>query len=213
MFKKLSELVEAGTIDKEVAEAIDTEISSELSTLRDEAKKYRLEKEELAKAFEEVKTSKEDMSAKLNEFDERIKRAKEEGKSEVARELEAEREKHTTLMENLQKFEQENKKLKVTNAVNEALSSFKVKPDVRQDVATLLSSTVQLAEDGTVQYGDKPLNDGIKEFFEARQSYLEPEGQPGSGAENRGGGTKAPKGNLGGSKEERLAAIKDMINK
>ena len=213
MFKKLSELVESGTIDKAVAEALDTEISAELTTLRDEAKKYRVERDDMTKSFDEVKHAKEDMESKLSDFDDKIKAARLEGKSEIVKELEQEREKQNQLLDNLSKFETENKKLKITNAINEQLGKVKIKADVRSDVEMLLASGANLTDDGVIQYGDKALDEGIKEFFESRQSYLEPVGDPGSGSNNGGGGGGSPKGNFGGDKSERLKAIDEMINK
>ncbi len=212
MFEAIAKLVESNGISKEAAEALNKEVSAKLAELRDEAKKYRIEKEELAKSFDDVKAARDELAEKMKDIDEKINAARNEGKSELVAELEKERTEKAKLHDDLSRFEQENTKLKITNAVNSELGKYKVKSDLRTDAEMVLSSLTKVTENGLV-FGEEgiALEEGVKQYFDSRKSYLEPEGTPGSGSGNQGGsGGNAPK-NMGGSREERVAAIKDMI--
>ncbi len=212
MFEAVKVLLENETISQEVATKLDSEISSKLGELRDEAKANRLEKEELAKSFNEVKKVKDDLEAKVGNIDEKIRLAKEEGKSDIVKVLEQERAEHKTLSDNLASFEKENTKLRINSAVSSELNKYKVKGDLVGDATTVLSGMTRV-EDGNVLFGEDgtTLEDGVKSYFESRQSYLEPQGNGGSGAKGGGGGSQ-PKGNMGGTTTERLSAIQSMID-
>ena len=77
MFKKLQELLEAEKITKELAEELDSEISTVLKAKNDENAKLRVEKKE---ADERLKT---ELDVKVQEYEAKLKEAKKEGKAEV----------------------------------------------------------------------------------------------------------------------------------
>ena len=81
MFKKLQELLEAGKIDKEVAESIDAEISIVTKKANDENAKLRVENKELK---ESVSVERE---ALKTEYEQKLKEAKESANAEVAKEF------------------------------------------------------------------------------------------------------------------------------
>jgi len=187
MFKKLGELLEAGKIDKEVADALDAEISGSLKELRDESASWRVKYQDLNKSFESVSKTKEDLEAKLSNFDEAIKKAKEEGKSELVTELEAQRQEMQTLQDNLTSIQEQNKALKVESALTSGLSKYDV---VDSDlVGNYIKGLVELDGDA-LKYKDGEnslaLDDGLKKFFEDKPHLLKSQGNGGSGAGNGG---------------------------
>lgn len=189
MFKAVQALLEAGKIDKEVAESLDSEISKALRVLRDENAKLRNEKKELSQSLEEVSSSKAKLDEQLKSLDERIAKAKEEGKAELVAQLEAERNEKGELQARLAEIEAKNKELAKQNALQAALSKFDViDPEV---IATVLATKVEPTENG-VKYrdGDNILDveAGLKKFFEAKPHLLKSKGNPGSGAGGTGGG-------------------------
>ena len=211
MFKKVEELLESESITKEVAEALDSEIGTALSALRDESKGFREERDTLLKSFEEVTKHKEELDSKLNNYDEKIKAAKDEGKSELTKQLEDERLAHTKLIDTLSSVEQENSRLKVSNAVSEQLAKYNIKKDLVGDAKTVLQGFIVAGEDG-LKFGDgKSVEEGIKEYFDSRTSFLEPQGEPGSGAGGNGGSGHSNKMDMTGSKESRLQSIENML--
>ena len=188
MFNALSTLLESNTITPEVAEALDNEISGELKKLRDESSGLRVKNKELTSSFEEITGAKTALEAQLSDFDEKIKLAKDEGKGEVVKQLEAERQKQDELMKSLSGFEKENTRLKIANAVSTELSKYDVKSDLRGDAEVVLRSMVAINENG-IAFGDGlSIEDGVKGYFETRGSYLKPLGDGnGSGAQGAGG--------------------------
>jgi len=191
MFKAIAALLEAGKIGKEDAEALDAEVSKALKDLRDESAKLRNEKKELAQSLEEVKGSKEQLAKQVENLDERIKKAKEEGKSELVTQLEAERAEKETLKASLEEIERKNRALTAQSALQSALSKFEViDGDV---VGAVLLPNLEVTDSG-VKYKDGEnvldVEEGLKKFFEAKPHLLKSKGQPGSGAGAGGeGGT------------------------
>jgi hypothetical protein len=189
MFKIIKDLLEAGKIDKEAAEAIDKEVSKELKTLRDEAASYRTKHKEAVSALEEVKTSKEQLEEKLKGIDEQIAKAKEEGKSELVSQLEAQKAESEKLKESLAAIEASNRKLRAQNALIDALGEYDVID--REVVSAVLERHVAVDDDG-VKYKNGetvlPIADGLKQFFEAKPHLLKPKGVPGSGSGSGGNG-------------------------
>ncbi len=214
MFEAVKALLENDTITKEVAESLDAEINSKLTGLRDEAKKYRLEKDEIVKSFEDIKSSNDDMKIKIADVDKQIETARNEGKAELVTQLESERQNHVKLSDQLSVFEKENKSLKITNAVNDEMSKYKVKSDLVGDARTVLSGLTRVTDDGIV-FGENgtSVEEGVKAYFETRGSFIEPQGEAGSGSQNSGGSGNTVKGNMGGSRDERLSAINNMMEK
>jgi chromosome segregation ATPase len=212
MFKKIEELVESGAIQKEAAEALDAEIQTELSTLRAEAKGYRVERDELAKSFESAKQAKEQLEAKTADIDKQIESAKEAGKAELVTVLQAERAKNEELVGTVSQMEKVNTELRVSNAIASELGKYQVKKEAFADVQELLRLKA-VADNETVKIGDKPIDEGIKHFFESRKTYLEPVGGAGSGSGGTGGSGSVPnKGDLGGDMEARTAAIQAKLD-
>ena len=185
MFKKLQQLLEAGKLSQELAEEIDGEISTSLKSLRDENASWRVKYNDLNKNYEAISQTKEDLESKLSSFDDAIKKAKEEGKSELVKELESLRQETQKLQENLASIEAQNKALKVENALSAELGKYEV---IDADVLTsVLKSAVVLDKDSLkFKDGDAllALEDGIKMFFEKKPHLLKPKGNSGSGAGN-----------------------------
>ena len=61
--------------------------------------------------------------------------------------------------------------------------------------------------------GDLSIEDGVKDFFENRKSYLEATGGQGSGSGGQGGSGGNSKGSFGGDPKEMVNAVRDMIGK
>jgi len=207
MFNKVKELLEANKIDNEVATILDSEIQAELKKLRDEAKQYRLEKEELAKSFDEIVKSKEAIESKVADIDKKIAQAKEEGKAELVKTLEAEKQANQELQANIQQLQQANIDLKLTNAITGELSKYNIKKDVVEDLGLLLKSKISVGDDGSVD----GVGDIVKTFLDERPTYLAPTTNGGTGAGSNGNAGNGSVGNLGGSTSERIAAIKQRI--
>lgn len=203
MFDKIKELLEAGKISQEVAQELDGEVSKALKELRDENAKYRTKAKELSQALEEVTGSKEELQKQLESLDERIAKAKEEGKQELAHRLEAERAEKDKLKATLESIEARNRELTIENAIGGVLGKFDVIDS--EVVGAVLKGAVEVGESGVMyREGDAllPLDDGVKKFFEAKPHLLKSTGQNGSGA--NGGGASF----VGKKKSEMSAAQK-----
>lgn len=196
MFKKIEELLEAGKLDKEVAEALDTEIGAALKALRDENAQYRTKNKELSQSLEEITSSKSELEKQLGDLDDRIKKAREEGKSELVAQLEKERAEKDKLKETLNSISEKNKELTIQNTIQSALSEYEViDPEI---VQLAVRQYIDLGEDGTPKFknGDAilPVQDGLKQFFENKPQLLKSTGGGGSGAGAGGqGGGKMTK--------------------
>ena len=182
MLKILEKLLEAGKISEEAAKTVDEDLSKELKKLRDEAAEWRVKYKELNETYEEVVSSKSSLEEQLKSLDERIAKAKEEGKKELVTQLEAEKKEKEELSKKLAELETTSKSLKIENALNKALSAYEV---IDSDVvAEVLKAKIDVV-DGEVKFGDgSPLEDGIKKFFETKPHLLKAKGNEGSGAGN-----------------------------
>jgi len=185
MLKILQKLLEAGKISEEAAKEIDNDLGAELKKLRDEAAEWRVKYKELSQTYEEVASSKNSLEEQLKSLDERIAKAKEEGKKELVKELEAQKKEKEELTNKLKQLEATSKSLRVENALNKALSAYEViDPEV---VAEVIKQRVDVI-DGEVKFKDgKSLDDGIKEFFESKPHLLKAKGNGGSGAGSNSG--------------------------
>ena len=193
MFKKLQELLEAGIITKEAAEALDGEINTALKSLRDEAASYRVKYQELNSSYQEVLNSKTSLEEQLKSLDERIAKAKEEGKNELVKELESEKAQKDELSKRLNELELKTRGLKIENELNRALSSLEYEPVDSEMVTEYLKSKFVDIVDDKVKFkkGDNllDLNDGIKSLVQERPNLFKAKGQSGSGAgEHKAGG-------------------------
>ena len=180
MLKILQQLLEAGKISEEAAKAIDEEVAKIIKEARDEAAGWRVKYKELNKTYEEVVASKTTLEEQLKSLDERIKKAKEEGKAELVKELEAERASKSELQEKLQMLEKTNKQIRIENALNRALNSYDVID--RDVVAEVLKSRIDVIDDEVRFKDGTPLDEGIKKFFEEKPHLLKAKGTVGSGA-------------------------------
>ena len=183
MFGKVNEYLKSETISKEVAEAIDAEISVALGALRDEAKTLRQEKEQLTSSFNDMSSAKSALEDKFVDYDDKIKLAKDEGKADTVKLLEAERAKHKELVDNISIFEKENTKLRLDGAVTNELGKYDIKKDDREMVQFFLRSNTVMT-DGNVTYNDgQPLDEAFKLYFGNNTSRLNATGGGnGSGA-------------------------------
>lgn len=186
MFKKLEELLEAGTISKEAAEAIDVEITNVVKDLRDEAAKHRTKLKETEEAY---KAKLEEQRAELEA---KIEEAKKAGESEVAAKFE---EKLKAITAEKEELAAKTQRAIIDSAVNRAIAEKNV---TDPDLARLYIEK-HLALDGDevfVTVGDEKLtfSNGVEKLFEAKPSLLASSGTPGSGAGGGGGsgGTKIP---------------------
>ena len=191
MLKILQQLLEAGKISEEAAKIIDEDLSKELKKLRDEAAEWRVKYKELNETYEEVVSSKSSLEEQLKSLDERIAKAKEEGKKELVTQLEAEKKEKEELSKKLAELETTSKSLKIENALNKALSAYEV---IDSDVvAEVLKAKIDVV-DGEVKFNDGlPLEDGIKKFFETKPHLLKAKGNEGSGAGNNQNTDNKPK--------------------
>lgn len=183
MLKVIQNLLEAGKISEEAAKVIDGEVSKIVSETRDEAASWRVKYKELNQTYEEVINSKTSLEEQVKNLDEKIKKAKEEGKKELVKELEAQRKEKEELTQKLAELEKTSKTLRIENALNKALESYEVID--KELISEVLKSKVDLVEN-KVKFNDKTLEDGIKEFFESKPHLLKPKGNAGSGTENSG---------------------------
>ena len=186
MFKKLKELLESGTISKEVADALDSEIQTELTSLRNEAKSYREKYDELNTTFNEVSESKKSLEAQVVGLDDKIKKAKDEGKKELVDELEKERNEKNELVDKFNKVEATNKKLKIENSLSKSLSGFDLID--AEIVSEVLSAKLELKDDAVIFNDGKSLEDGLENFFDSKPHLLKAKGSNGSGADTDGSG-------------------------
>ena len=182
MLKILQQLLEAGKISEEAAKIIDEDLSKELKKLRDEAAEWRIKYKELSQTYEEVVSSKTSLEEQLKSLDERIAKAKEEGKKELVAQLEAEKKEKEELSKKLAELETTSKALRIENALSKALSAYEViDPEV---VAEVLKAKIDVV-DGEIKFKDGlSLEDGIKKFFETKPHLLKAKGNEGSGAGN-----------------------------
>lgn len=186
MFKKVKELLENGSISQEVANTLDAEIQTELKTLRDESASWRVKYKELESTYNEVASSKESLEEQLKNLDDKIAKAKDDGKKELVKELESERKTKDELISKLNELETTTKNLKLENALNSALDGYEV---IDKELITLsLKQSLEVKDDGVAFSDGKSLDDGIKSYFEAKPHLLKASGQSGSGSENSGGG-------------------------
>ena len=185
----LKELLESDTISKAVADALDGEIQTELTSLRNEAKSYREKYDELNTTFNEVSESKKSLEAQVTSLDEKIKQAKEDGKKELVDELEKERNEKNELVDKFNKVEATNKKLKIENSLSKSLSGFDLID--AEIVSEVLSVKLELKDDAVIFNDGKSLEDGLKNFFDSKPHLLKAKGNVGSGADGDGSGVTA----------------------
>jgi len=182
MFKKVKELLENKSISQEVANLLDTEIQTELKSLRDESASWRVKYKELETTFNEVSSSKTNLEEQLASLDEKIANAKDEGKKELVKELEKERKTKDELVSQLNSLEATTKNLKLENALNSALDGYEM---IDKELITLsLKQSLDIKDDGVIFGDGKSLEDGVKGFFEAKPHLLKPQGNSGSGTDN-----------------------------
>ncbi len=216
MFNKVKSLVESGELTQELADSLDSEISLALGDLRKEAQTYREKNKELTESFASVQTSQQNLQSQLNEVDTRIKTAREEGKGEVVVELERQKQQHQELSDQLASFSAENTKLKVNNQISRSLSGFNVKNDIANDVQTMLASMAEYKDDQVLIDG-RPLEEGLKTFFDSRKSLLDPVGNAfGSGATSGQSGSTSISRNdfekLAPSEQAKAAVSKTIVD-
>ncbi len=190
----LKQLLQSGKIDQETFEALKKlfeEKEKEVAEAKEEVKTWKEKYQETHKNYEEVLKSKENFENELKSIDEKLAKAKEEGKKELITELEAQKKEKEELLAKLQNVEAEARTLKIENALKSALSAYEVlSPDV---VAAALRLQLDLV-DGEVKFQDgKGIEEGVKAFFEAHPELLKAKGAPGSGAGAGGTGGSEPK--------------------
>ncbi len=187
MFKKLKVLLEAGKITQELANELDAEIATALKERNDENASLRVELKEIKQQLSEVVGSKEELERKIANFDDAIKKAKEDGKNELVKELETQKLEKTQALEKLEKYESQIKSLKVENAIKAQLANYKVVDG--ELVESYLKNFVEVDGD-SVKFKDGEnlltLDDGLKKFFEGKPNLLQPQGNNGSGAGSGG---------------------------
>ena len=187
MLKILTQLLEAGKITEDVAKEINGDISPEFSKLRDESASWRVKYQDLNKSYESVSKAKDELESKLGSFDEQIIKAKEDGKSELVKELEAQKSRLQETQATLEAISKQNKELKIETALKSSLSKFDV---VDTDlVENYLKNLVALDGDN-LKFKDGEnvlsLDEGLSKFFESKPNLLNPKGNSGSGTDNGG---------------------------
>jgi len=186
LLKILERLLGAGKISEEVAKEIDSDLSGELKKLRDESASWRTKYNELNSTYEEVVSSKSKLEEQVKSIDEKINKAKEDGKKELVTELEKEKQEKSDLMQKLSEMENTSKALRIENALSKALATYEVLDS--EIVSDVLKSKLQVVKN-EIKFNDGlPLEDGVKKFFESKPHLLKPKGNEGSGAGNSGSG-------------------------
>jgi hypothetical protein len=100
----------------------------------------------------------------------------------------------------------------IDGGLSDALAKAKVKPELMDAAKALLRGQAAIkAEGGAYQalMGDKPLHDAVTEWASGEQGkhFVLADANSGGGATGGGAAPNKPKGNLGGDKNERIAAI------
>jgi len=199
MFKKIKEMLEAGKISQEVAQELDNEVSGALKEVRDEAAEWREKYENLNKTYNELANSKNILEAQVKELEAKIEKAKEEGKAELVKELESEKQSKQELMQKLQELEAKSRNLTIENELSKALENYDVID--KEVIKAVLKSNVDLTEDGIkFKVGDTAtsLEEGLKKFFEEKPHLLKAKDLKGSGVQ----GGQVP----GGLKKSQMSA-------
>ena len=190
MLKILTQLLEAGKITEDVAKEIDGDISPEFSKLRDESASWRVKYQDLNKSYESVSKAKDELESKLGGFDEQIAKAKEDGKSELVKELEAQKSQLQETQATLEAISKQNKELKIETMLKNALSKFDV---IHTGAAeSLLEKFVELdGDDLKYKDGENILNldDGLSKFFKSNSELLKTAGSDKDGGGTDNGGT------------------------
>jgi len=200
MFKKLEELLEAGAISKEAAEAIDGEITTAMKSVRDEAAKYR------AKAKEVEDQYKAKLEEQRSELENQLEEAKKAGESEVAAKYE---ERLKAVTEEKETLVQKTQKAIRDAAISNAVASVNV---VDADLAKLyVREHIELDGDSVfIKVGEErfSFDNGVKKLFEAKPNLLASSGNSGSGAGGQTG-SLAPKKKSEMSAADKAAFIKE----
>jgi len=212
MTDMVRELLENNTLTPEVAEALDAKVMAMVTPLRNDLKTLREEKNTLAESFESANSAKEALEAKTADIDTKIAEAKEAGKAELVTVLQSERAKNEELAEKLSSMAKVNTDLNISNGISSELGKYQVKKESFGDVSELLRMKATSGENG-LMIGDLSIEDGVKDFFENRKSYLEATGGQGSGSGGQGGSGGNSKGSFGGDPKEMVNAVRDMIGK
>lgn len=186
MFKKVKELLDAGTISQATADALDAEISGELKILEDKSTSWETKYQDLNSKFESITKTKDELETRLETIDDQIKKAKEDGKAELAGQLEEYKKSQEDLKANLESIQSENKNLSIKTGLQGELSKYKV---IDNDVVmAVLSEKVTLKDDGGLAFKDGEnklsLEDGLKGFFENKPHLLSVQGNNGSGSQS-----------------------------
>ncbi len=212
MTDMVKELLENNTLTQEAAEALDTKIMAMVTPLRTDLKTLREEKNTLAESFESANSAKEALEAKTADIDTKIAEASEDGKSELVTVLQSERAKNEELAEKLSSMAKVNTDLNISNGISSELGKYQVKKESFGDVSELLRMKATSGENG-LMIGELSMEDGVKDFFENRKSYLEATGGQGSGSGGQGGSGGNAKGNFGGDPKDMVEAVKNMMSK
>ena len=194
MYKALAKSVEAGDMSNELAEALSSGIYDEnkieLSKLRDEAKTLRIKNEEHISSFGELNDTVSILKGKVSNYDDDIAKAKEDGKSDTVKVLEAERKSHKNLVDRFTEYEKDNIRLKIANAVSSEIGNYDIKSDLRGSAENEIRSMVNIGDNGIIFGDGLTMQDGVKDYFSTRGSFLKSIGTgTGSGATDRQGGT------------------------
>jgi hypothetical protein len=212
-FKKAKELLDDGKITKEVFDMLDSEFSTVVGGLNGENKALRVEKENLAKSYDDTIKLKDGLESQITKLDEKIKQAKQDGKNEIATQLETERQEKQTLQENIEKLKGANTKLTLDTALNAEMRKYQLSATAMKVVPQFLRGGVSMGEDGKPMFGgDSDFSVAIKKYFDENQDFLAPTGV-GSGSGVNGGGGGTAKGNFAGDASARENAIKAMMAK
>jgi len=98
--------------------------------------------------------------------------------------------------------------------LTQQLTAAGVKPELMKAAMALLRNDADLSDDGQISLGGKALPDAIKDWASSDEGKaFVANGNAGSGAEGSGKGKQPAQkaGNLGGSKSDRVAAIKSRF--
>ncbi len=167
----------------------------------------------LTKSFEGSEKARVAAESQIEDIDKKIAKAHDEGKSELVETLQEERKKAEELSGELAEMGKLNMTLKIDASIRNELSGLHLKTP--KSTYKAIRSDVSVNDAGDILYEGVPISEGISEFFKTTEGMqvLDPQGEAGTGTNNSGGSGNTVKGNMGGSRDERLSAINNMMEK
>jgi len=130
--------------------------------------------------------SKKSLEEQAKGYDEKIKKAREDGKQEQVLELEKERDSNSQLVKELNDALEDNKTLTIQTSLTKSLADYETIDD--DTVSFKIKSELEIVDNEVKFKNGSSLKDGIASFFENKPNLLKAKGNSGSGSENQNQG-------------------------